>query len=294
MEKGNPLKGCLAAASVYVIYGVGATFVKDVLNTGTITPAMLFSIRTAGAALLFWIASLFVPKERFNFRELPSIAVAAALGLIIPQCCTVFGMAMSTPYDASIISTLKPVMTLFVSVILGAERFSLKTSAGIVLAFIGSVILVGSGQQEFSTSLPGLLILLLNGLSFAFYLVLCRPVICRHGAIPLMKWFFLIALLVSIPVSAGDFASLSTLHTSFRILCELAFIIIFGTFVTFFLMPIGQKNISATQYSLFSYMQCITAAVIAVSMGLDNITWQKLVATVFFVVGSIICLKRKS
>lgn len=291
MDRRSTLKGWLAAVSVYVIYGVGATFVKDVLNTGTVTPSMLFTIRAAGASVLFWIASLFAPKDRFDFREMLAVAVASLLGLIIPQYCTIYGMTMSTPYDASLIGTLKPVMTLSVAVLLGVERFSLRTSAGVALAFLGTVALVGPGRQEFGTSIPGLVILLLNGLSFAFYLVLCRPLISRHAIVPLMKWFFLIALLVSIPVSAGDFVSSGGLHAGARVSCELAFIVVLGTFVAFFLMPVGQKNLSATHYSLCSYVQCITAAVIAILMGLDCLTWQKLAATALFVSGTMLCRK---
>lgn len=285
----SELKGCLAAASVYIIYGIGTTFIKDILDTGIVSPSMLFTVRTAGAALLFWAVSLFVPGSRLGIRELPAVAGAALLGLIIPQYCTVYGMTMSTPYDASLISTLKPVATFFVAVLLGSERFRLRTSAGVALAFAGAVVLVGTGTREFNTSLPGLLLLLLNVFSFAFYLVLCRPLIRRSRTIPLMKWMFLIAFLVSVPFSFRDFASAGNVELSTVTVCELAFLVVLATFTTFFLMPIGQRHLKATQYSLFSYVQCLTAAVVAVFMGLDCITWQKVVATVLFVAGSLLC-----
>jgi drug/metabolite transporter (DMT)-like permease len=283
--KGNTLVGVLAATAAYVIYGLNTVFCKDLTNSELITPTVLFTIRTGGAALLFWIISFFLPRERLDRRELSLALLASVLCIIIPQYSTLIGITMSTPYDVSMVSTLKPVLTLSVAFLLAKEKFRPALLIGVLLTFAGAVVLVSKPSGAFSTSALGFLIILMNGVSFAFYLVLFRDFISRHGTVTLMKWMFLFAFIVSMAVSTPQLVKTEFFAFDADMVKEIAFMVIFATFITYFLMPLGQRNLTSTQYSLFSYVQCIVAAVIGYMMGLESLDAQKLLASVFFIAG---------
>ena len=53
-----------------------------------------------------------------------------------------------------------------------------------------------------ATTLPGLVMLLLNSLTFSMYLGIFRPLISRYSVVTFMKWAFLFSLLYSLPLSA--------------------------------------------------------------------------------------------
>ena len=47
-----------------VLFGLMATFSKDVLTNGGITGPQLVAFRVIGAAALFWLGSIIVPQQR--------------------------------------------------------------------------------------------------------------------------------------------------------------------------------------------------------------------------------------
>lgn len=286
--KTNPWLGILAGVAAYSIYGLNMVFCKDLTGTELITPTVLFAMRTGGAALLFWILSLFVPGERLDARELSLAFVASALCIVIPQYSTLIGITMSTPYDASMVATLKPVLTLLVAFILGKEKFRFSLLAGVLITFAGAVILLFKpfdGDEAYTTSFAGFVILLLNGIAMAFYLVLFRDFVTRHGIVTLMKWMFLFSFVISLFVAAPQISTTNFNAIDSSMFREIVFVVLFATFISYFLMPIGQRNLTSTQYSLLSYVQCIVAAIVGSIMGLESLDAQKLLASVFFIAG---------
>lgn len=277
--------GVMAAITVYTIYGLNVVFCKDLFDTSLISPTALFTLRTGGACLLFWVLSAFRPKEKLRPKDYWLLLLASALSIVIPQYSTLIGLTMSTPYDASLVSTLKPVMTLSIAFLLGKEHFRWTLLLGVLLIFAGAVTLVIRPYDAFSTTPLGFGVLLLNGISFAVYLVTFKRFVGRHDTVTMMKWMFLFAFMLSLPVSARELPH--TPFTSFDepMLAELAFLIVAATFLTYFIMPVGQRNLTSTQYSLFCYVQCIVAALVGTVMGVESLDAQKLLASVFFIVG---------
>jgi drug/metabolite transporter (DMT)-like permease len=77
-------------------------------------------------------------------------------------------------------------------------------------------------------------------------------------------------------------------------LSELAYLIICATFITYTLIPLGQKIIRPTLVSMYSYVQPIIAIVISICIGMDTLTWQKVLAAVMVFGGVIIVSYSKS
>ena len=53
-----------------VTWGLMAPIVKLVLTSRVIAPLLLVDFRMAGAALLFWITSIFMPKEHVPLPDI--------------------------------------------------------------------------------------------------------------------------------------------------------------------------------------------------------------------------------
>ena len=103
-----------------------------------------------------------------------------------------------------------------------------------------------------------------------------------------MKWIFLFASLLSLPFSARELLSieLSALPTSY--LAELAFLVICATFTTYFLIPVGQKILRPTLVSMYSYVQPIVAIVVSIYVGMDTLSWQKVLAALTVFTGVVL------
>ena len=131
----------------------------------------------------------------------------------------------------------------------------------------------------------------MTSLSFSLYLGLFRPLISKYSVVTFMKWMFLFALLISLPVFGKGLVTTNYLAITPDVLREIAFLIIFATFVAYFLIPIGQKYLRPTLVSMYSYLQPIIATVISISVGMDSLTWQKVLA-MGLVVGGVVLVSR--
>ena len=72
------------------------------------------------------------------------------------------------------------------------------------------------------------------------------------------------------------------------VLFDLGFLILFATFISYFLIPFGQKRIRPTLVSMYSYVQPIIAIFLSVYIGMDTLSWQKVIATITVFSGVII------
>lgn len=283
MSKNN-LKGHLALALAYFIFGINIVSTKDIANAAVASPMALFTLRAIGAGALFWGTSLFAKKEKVPAKDLALIALASFIGLFIPQYTFLKGITLSTAIDTSIVGTLGPIFTMFFAFFFLKEPITAKKSAGVAISLAGVVFLifnsVHSPDGVESTMPAGWLLLFLNCIFFSLYLGAFRPLIQRYSVITFMKWAFLFALLVSFPFSIRELLHLDYAAIPPRVGAEIVFLVFFATFLAYFLIPFGQKSVRPTLVAMYTYLQPIIASAISIFGGIDAMTWQKALAVV--------------
>ena len=106
-----------------------------------------------------------------------------------------------------------------------------------------------------------------------------------------MKWIFLFSALMSLPLSFREVFSFEWVHIPTAQMWELGYLIVFATFMSYFLIPFGQKRIRPTLVSMYSYIQPIIATVISIILAMDILTWQKVLAA-FMVFAGVFVVSR--
>ncbi len=290
----DSLKGHLSIAAAYTIFGLNLVFCKDIANSQTVSPYVLFTLRAVGASALFWLLSLFMPKEKVDKADYPKIAAASMVGLFIPQMTFLMAITVTSAIDTAIIGTLGPIFTMIFAFLFLGEPITGKKAGGVALSFAGILFLIFNSVHQggaTSTSPWGVVLLLINSLSFSLYLGLFRPLISKYSVITFMKWSFLFSLIVSLPISAKGLLTTDYTAIPGNVLWEIGYLIFFATFVAYFLIPYGQKFIRPTLVSMYSYLQPIIAAIVSIWAGVDSLTWQKVLSSVL-VVGGVILVSR--
>ena len=288
------LKGHLSIAAAYTIFGLNLVFCKDIANSQTVSPYVLFTLRAIGASALFWLLSLFMPKEKVDKADYPKIAAASMVGLFIPQMTFLMAITVTSAIDTAIIGTLGPIFTMIFAFLFLGEPITGKKAGGVALSFAGILFLIFNSVHQggaTSTSPWGVVLLLINSLSFSLYLGLFRPLISKYNVITFMKWSFLFSLIVSLPISAKGLLTTDYAAIPGNVLWEIGYLIFFATFVAYFLIPYGQKFIRPTLVSMYSYLQPIIAAIVSIWAGVDSLTLQKVFSSVL-VVGGVILVSR--
>ena len=274
--------GHLACFIAYAIFGINIIVCKDLTSSQLISPLALFCLRSLGAGSLFWIISCFLPKEKVEKKDYVKIMMASLLGFFLTQMTFLIAIPDITPMDCSIVSSLSPIYTMFIAAFALKEPITFRKIGGVAISFIGVIYLIlntvtGQGSTV-QTSWVGILLMIANSLCFSLYLGLFKPVITKYSVITFMKWIFLFAAAFSLPLAARELITFDYSLLSGTYLSELAFLIVCSTFITYFLIPLGQKRIRPTLVSMYSYVQPIIAIVISIWVGMDTLSWQKIVA----------------
>ena len=294
--KTDALAGHLAVAATYTIFGLNIIFCKDIANSEAVAPIVLFSLRAACTAALFWLISLFLPKEKIARGDMARIALASFTGMFVPQLTFLAAITMATPLDTAIIGTLGPIFTMIFAFFFVGEPLTLKKAGGVAISFAGVLLLIFNSVHASgpATTPMGVLLLLVNSISFSLYLGAFRPLISRYSVVTFMKWMFLFALLISLPFSAKGLITTDFAAVPVNVRWEIGYLVFFATFVAYFFISFGQQRIRPTLVSMYTYLQPIIAAVISVWVGMDVLSWQKLLSTVLIVGGVILVSRSRS
>lgn len=276
----SKVKGHLAMLGANVMWGLMSPVVKIVFATGVVAPMIVVDFRVAGAALLFWLTSLFLPKEHVPPADILRLFGAGMLGVLFNQGCFILGVKLTSPGEASLVTTTMPMWVMLLAWLILREPITLKKAGGIAAGAAGAIILIAGSASPVSGSNPALgdVIVLCAQLSYALYLTLYRNFIRKYSLVTLMKWMFLSATVVGLPSSlkwlgATDWSAISPTEWG-----GIAYVVVCGTFLAYICIMIGQKTLRPTLVGMYNYVQPIVATITGICLGLDRFTPVKALA----------------
>lgn len=275
----------LAAIGANFIYGINYVIAKGIMPDYLAPRAVIF-IRVAGAALIFWIISLILPKQKVAKADLIKMAIASIFGVAINQIMFFEGLNLTTPINASIIMVGVPILVLFFSHFLIRERISKNKLIGIILGFTGSAFLITrAGGPTFQGNSLGNLFIFINVSSYALFLVLVKPLMHLYNPLTVMKWVFTFGFIFVLPFTihlaiSADYQSIPP-----SIWLSIGYVVLFTTVLAYLLNNYSLTKISPTINSAYIYFQPFLATFVATLIGNDHITWSEILAALIIFTG---------
>ena len=263
------------------IWGLMSPMTKDVTETHLISGVELVTFRVTGAALCFWVASLFVKREPLaRKKDYVMLFLASMLCVVLNQCCYTIGISYTSPVDASIMSTTMPIFTLILAALILKEPITWKKVLGIILGATGAILLVLWSKASTPGDRPmlGNLLCISAQCSFALYLTLFKHLIQRYSVITTMKWMMLFAALVITPFTTERIAALPWTEISAGTWWETAYVVVGGTFVAYIFSTYGQKKLRPTVVSVYNYVQPLVSFLASVIMLGLGFGWTQAIA----------------
>ncbi len=297
--------GHLAMLTASIAWGLMAPISKAAMNSDAVSAMLVADIRIFGAAILFWIFSLFTKNEKVADKaDYVKFFFAGLFAIILNQCVYVTGVSMTSPVDASIITTTLPIVTMIFAAIFIKEPITGRKAGGVLLGASGALLLLFgnrllpgasvSAASGHSSSLTGDLLCFLAQCSYAIYLVIFRDLIKKYSPVTLMKWMFTFASVIMIPISGRSLALTGWSSISMTEYAELAYVLVFGTFLCYLIVPVGQKYLRPTLVAMYNYVQPVVAAVAAIIWGMDSFNILKVVAVVLIFSGVLLVNRSKA
>ena len=295
--KPEKLTGHAAMFGANAMWGIMSPVAKMVMAAGVISPMVMTDFRILGAAILFWTISFFRKREPVSWKDLGLFFLASQTAIVFNQGSFIFGVSMTSPIDASIITTSLPILTLIIAAFYLKEPVTGKKIAGIIFGATGAILLVMSGQQLANgnaSNIRGDLLCLTAQLCFSIYLVFFRGLINRYSPITIMKWMFTGSAMSVLPFTYGKILAIDWTAVEWRTIGGIAFVVVGGTFISYLLVSIGQKRLRPTVVSMYNYIQPIAAAVMAILWGMDSFTLLKTIAVIFIFSGVYLVTQSKN
>ena len=286
--------GHLSLLITNVIFGLNMPVSRSLLPD-VLPPLALNLFRMGGACVLFWIASLFIKKQKTAPKDLLLLFAAGLLGVVINQITFIIGLSSTSPVTASLITSLLPVVTLVLAFFFMKEPISWMKVIGIIIGASGALILILNNTGSNATSsIKGIVLIFISSLSYAFYLTLFKRLIASYHPIHLMKWMFTFALVVSLPICYNDFLAVSFSGISIENWYRIIYVVFFATFIAYLLIPIGQRTVRPTTLSMYNYLQPFVASALAVFWRMDTFGYQNILSAVLVFAGVYVVTQSKS
>ena len=294
-------KGHASMLGANTMWGLMSPISKMLMTGGAITPLVVTDLRIGGAMALFWIVSFFQKPEHVRPKDLTTLFFASLFAIVLNQGCFIFGVSLTSPGDASIITTSMPLWAMILAAFILKEPITGRKVSGIALGAGGALLLILGNWQNAPASSPGSntaiwgdLLVLFAQLSYAFYIVFYKNFVRKYSLVTIMKWMFTYAFICMLPFSANDLAEAHWGDLQGTEIAELGFIVVGATFVSYMLVVVGQKRLRPTVAGMYNYIQPLVACIVAVCWGMDTFNLTKTVAVLLIFGGVYLVTSSRS
>lgn len=284
----------IAAMMVSIIYGVSFTIAKDVMPK-YIMPYGFILLRVIGATILFWAVSFFGPKEKIQLNDFPRIIAAAFFGVALNMLTFFKGLSYTSPISAAVIMVTTPIIVLILSAILIRERIKIRKVFGILLGLLGTgfLILYGKSIGNATNATLGNLLVFINAVSYALYLIVVKKLMDKYNAFTFVKWIYIFGLIMVLPFGLSEFRQIEWTGIPTGILWEIAFVVVFTTFLTYLFNLVSMRELKPTTVAVFIYLQPLFATIYAISLRKDELTLVKIISAVLIFIGVYLVTQKK-
>lgn len=291
----------VAVTFVSIIYGMTFTIAKDVMPQ-YIGAYGFISLRVGGTMLLFWTTALLMkvcnqlPPEKIAPQDYQRIVGAAFFGVALNMLTFFKGLSLTSPISASVIMVSTPMIVLVLSAIIMKERLRKRMVSGLILGLTGTALLILYGKAIAGAKQAGLgnLLVLINAISYGYYLIIVKKLMHKYHAFTFVKWIYLLGFLMVLPFGWNEFQAVQWFSVPTVVYWKISFVVFCSTFLTYLLNLLSMKELSPTTVAVFIYLQPLFATVFAIGLGKDELNGVKIISAVLIFSGVYLVTMKKS
>lgn len=265
----------LALASlllIQLVLGVWPVVGKWVMLT--VPVRVLVGARILGAGPILWLMAK--PwRNRMSGKEIAWCGLLGMLGVVGNQTLFTEGLMRASPLNAAVLGCSIPAWTLLFSVALRREEPTRLRIGGVVLALSGALLLAGADRFDLSGDRTlGNLMLIGNSALYAAYLVLSRPILARHGALPVVGWVFGLSTPLILPYALPAMLALQWQQVPDAALLGVGYIVLGPTLLGYALSAYALRAVPASTAAVFVYLQPLVTGLLAGKVLGERPSWQ--------------------
>ena len=266
----------------------GGMYVVSKWGFATIPPVTLAFLRVVlGAVTLLLFLRVSKPSRSFSRAEWRSFTILG-VWIAVTLLTQFVGTDLTNASQGSLLTVLTPVFTLLLGIALLGESLSGRKIGGIVLAAVGTVLVI-AGQYDLTAigggNLVGIVWLLVASFGWAAYTVYGTPLVRRYSALETATYSTLIATPIMAIAAVLELVSLgfdpTAIPFSPGIVGAVLYLGVGSTALAWYLWYRGVKHLEAGVVAAFFFIQPVVGSILGVAF-LDET-----LGTLFLVGGTV-------
>lgn len=270
----------------------GANFVVAKVTLQEFPPMSLAFLRFSFASLLlapFFLAE--TKKVKVDKKDLPKLIAVGVL--IITLNITFFfeGIRRTTAIDASFLTLIIPMLSVLLGWWFLKEKVYLINLFGIVLGFLGALIIVGLPQIITGTASPealmGNILIILASISWVIGATISKKVLQKYSSLTVTAIAFLVGTATMFTPASLEYIQNPGWVGQVTILgvLGLAYMTLLSSISAYFLFEWGLSKTSVIAADLFQYIEPFVATTLALSVLGETVSTPFLLGASFIAVG---------
>lgn len=257
---------------VALIYGANYSISKWVMDDQHIDPLAFIFFRVLIASALFGIVGFFYP-EKIQKKDYKTLVLGGIFGVWINQTFFFYGLHLGSEVHAALLMLATPVLVLVIAFAVIREQITWIKVVGILLGLGGAWSLIShTGDSANQGSIVGDLLVFINALSYAVYLVLVKKVSDKYHPVTITKWVFFFGALFAVPTGLPSALKVQWSDFSVNVWLSFSYVILFTTFLAYLLNAFALQQLSASVVSIYIYFQPLIAIFISLVTGREHLT----------------------
>ncbi len=276
-----------AAFVATIIYGANYSVAKAVMPI-FVKPFGFILLRVTGALILFWIASLFIKKEKIDRKDFLIIFLAGLFGAGLNMLTFFKGLNLTTPINASVITVMVPIIVFIITLLFLKEKIIKHRVIGVIIGLVGALVLIIYGKSSAENApniFLGNIFVFFNAIFYSLYLIVVKKLIGKYHPLTFVKWIYFCGFLIVLPFGFNEFLDVQWNTMPMNIWYSITFVVLGTTFLTYSLNIFALTQLKPTTVSAFIYLQPVIATIFALLLKIDSLNPVKIIATIFIFIG---------
>ena len=286
----SPNKGIIYIVALLAMLFWGMSFVWTTVVLKYYDPISTIFLRLVlSTIILFSGLALFKKLEKINKEDYKLFLISALFNPFFYFLGENFGLKYSTPTIASVLIATIPLFVPVAAYFMLKERVSRMSIIGILISFLGIIVMLVNRDLSLNTSPLGAGLLGIAVASAVFYTILIKKLSPKYSAFTIIAVQNLIGIIYFLPLflifGLNKFVQVKP---NFELISSLFALAFFCSTLAFVFFTISIKNIGVSRTSVFGNLIPVFTAIFSFIILTEQFNLNKIVGMGIVMVGVII------
>lgn len=293
MEKKKKYRVHLLTILAMLFWGISFVWSKVVFKTYTPLTTIFFRLIIS---VVFLFLYLFVSHtlEKINKKDIKFFLLSALFNPFLYFLGENFGLQRVSASLASVIIATIPVLTPFIVIFFYNEKITRVNIIGLMVSFVGIIMIVFSDAGSLQGDFSGILILFLAVFSAIFYTIFVKRLSQTYNAVTIIAYQNFIGVLLFLPlVMLLDFDNMIHTIPNIETITSLLMLGILASSAAFVFFTNAIKNLGIIKTNLYTNSIPVFTFLFAFIILGEKITLFKTIGLIAVIIGIILSERNK-